>query len=943
MSFGPFNLLVGERLLTKEGAPIELGARALDILVALTATPNAVVSKKDLMAQVWPDVTVEEGSLRFHMISLRKALGDGQDGARYITTLPGRGYCFVAPVSRATGGASGSGSTAPVAAAPFPHANLPNRLGRMVGRDEDVLKLSAQLATSRIVTIVGAGGIGKTTVAVAVGNHLSEAFGGAALFVDFGVLSDPKLAATALASMLGLPVGSDNAIPSLISYLRDKRILLLLDTCEHLVDAVAELAENIIVGAPRVHILATSREALRIEGEHVYRLDALACPPDNPGMTAAAIQTFPAMQLFLERATASGASLEIGNAEARIVASICRKLDGVALAVELAAKRVESCGLSQTEALLDQHLTLKWVGSRTAPARQKTLQATLDWSYQLLSDVERRVLRRLAVFIWQFTLDAALEITTTASLDRSTVVSALDSLVVKSIVSAQPAGAMMRYRLLDATRTYVLEIGIDGTELADLAVRHAAYHRRWLAQAADDWESFSTGAQRGLFLATLHNVRAALEWCFGEGGDRGVGVRLAAAAAPVFLALSLLPECYRWSQRAILALDEASRGGPEEMHLQAGLGASSIFLHGESDTARTALNRGVAIAEEHGDAVNQIGILSWLLACHLRRADFKTALLCARRSRAVAGTIDDPAAISSAHSMLGRALHVTGDLNGARGELEASQQHWSRARRSTIYLAHEFHFASDITLARVLWLQGYAAQAAERAHHAIKRLEDLDNPALLVVALAWGVSVFLWTGDFESAEAYIDTAIYQAESHSIGPFVAVGRARRAELAIRRGDARNGVEALRACLETIQTGSESLTTELNISLIEGLVATGQLEESAELVDRAIRWVETCGHALYMPELSRLKGGILSSLPQQRIDEAETCFTQAIDLSRRQGAHAWELRAATDLASLWAGQGRSKDAHVLLQSVFEQFTEGRDTADMKIAERLLATLS
>ncbi len=163
------------------------------------------------------------------------------------------------------------------------------------------------------------------------------------------------------------------------------------------------------------------------------------------------------------------------------------------------------------------------------------------------------------------------------------------------------------------------------------------------------------------------------------------------------------------------------------------------------------------------------------------------------------------------------------------------------------------------------------------------------------------------------------------------------------MAIRRGDARDGVEALRACLETIHTGSESLTTELKISLIEGLVATGQLDESAELVDQVIRWVETCGHALYMPELSRLKGGLLSSLPQPRVDEAEMCFTQALDLSRRQGAHAWELRAATDLASLWAGQARSKDARALLQPVFEQFTEGRDTADIKIAERLLATLS
>ena len=406
------------------------------------------------MSRVWPDVIVEEDSLRFHMSSLRKALGDGKDGARYITTLAGRGYCFVAPVSRHGSARDG----AHVAAANFPHANLPTRLNRMVGRDDDVLKLSAQLTASRFVTIVGAGGVGKTTVAVAVAHHLEAAFAGSVLFVDLGMLSDPKLAATAVASMLGLSVQSDDATPSLIAYLRDKRILLILDTCEHLIEAIAALAASIMKAAPQVHILATSRETLRVEGEHVYRLDALACPPDGIGLTAAAVQKFPATQLFVERAVASGAHLSVSDLEAPIVADICRKLDGVALAIELAARRVDTYGLQQTAALLDQRLTLLWQGSRTAPPRQKTLHAALDWSYGLLSELERVVLRRLAIFVGHFTLDAALEVVTSATIDRSTVFGAIDSLVAKSMVATHPVGAMMRYRLLDTTRAYALDI-----------------------------------------------------------------------------------------------------------------------------------------------------------------------------------------------------------------------------------------------------------------------------------------------------------------------------------------------------------------------------------------------------------------------------------------------------------------------------------------------------
>jgi len=940
MSFGPFSLRASERLLTRDGgAPVELSARALDILIVLLSHPNEIVSKTDLLARVWPDVTVEEGSLRFHMASLRKALGDGKDGARYIATLTGRGYCFVAPVARS----SDQGPALAATVVSFPQSNLPFHPSGMIGREDDVLKLSARLNAARFVTIVGSGGVGKTTAAVAVGHHLIEAFSGAVIFVDLGMLSDPGLVATAVASMLGLSVQSNDATPSLVAYLHDKRILLILDTCEHLIEAVAGLASTIFTTAPQIHILATSRETLQVEGEHVYRLDSLACPPEDTGITAEVARTFPAPKLFIERAMASGAHLEFSDAEAAIVVGICRKLDGVALAIELAARRVEAYGLQQTAALLDQRLTLLWVGPRTAPPRQKTLQATLDWSFGLLSETERLVLRRLAIFVGHFTLDAALAIVTSASVDQAIVFGAIDSLVAKSMVATRPIGAMMRYRLLDTTRAYALEISIDDAELADLAVRHATYYQRWLEQTGTGWATLSTGAERAPHFAGLNNVRAALEWCFGENGHVGLGIRLAAAAAPVFLAMSLLPECYRWSERAILALDDATRGGADEMHLQAGLGISSMHLHGKGEPARTALKRSVAIAEERSDALNQIGLLGLLRMLHFRGGDFKTALHYAKRSRAVAETIDDPAAIALAHSMLGRSLHVTGDLNAARVELEASLQHWSRAQRSTIYLAHELHYTSDLTLARTLWLQGHPTQAVERGHQAIKSARHLDHPASLVVALAWGASVFLWTGDFASAEEYIDATIYQAESNSIRPFIAVGRARKAELAIRRGDAKNGVESLQSCLEAIHAvGSELLTTEFNISLLQGLAAVGQFAEGITLVDKTIRRVETNGDDLYMPELLRVKGGILLAMPQPGVDAPETYLMQSLELSRRQGARAWELRTATDLAALLASQGRSERGRALLQPVYEQFVEGLDTADLKAASDLLSTL-
>ncbi|MET0430111.1 MAG: winged helix-turn-helix domain-containing protein, partial [Microvirga sp.] len=583
ISFGAFTLVADERLLLRQGVPVELGGRAFDILSTLAAHPNEVIDKKELLARVWPDVTVEEGSLRFHVANLRKALGDGRNGARYIATLAGRGYCFVAPVSRA-GVQDAIGRDVAVNR---PQANLPGRLVRMVGRSGDTTALSARLASTRFVTIIGAGGMGKTTVAVAVAHDLVDAFDGSVHFVDLGALSEPELVATTIASMLGLSFQTENATSGLIAHLADRRTLLVLDTCEHVIGAAALLASRIFATAPEAHILATSREPLQVEGEHVYKLEPLACPPEDGPLTEAVVRSFPATQLFIERAAASGARLDLDDASAAIVANICRKLDGMALAIELAAGRVASYGLHKTAALLDERLALVWTGQRTAPPRQKTLQATLDWSFGLLSDLERLVLRRLAVFVGHFSIEAALATVTNAVLDEALVLGAIDSLVAKSMVATMPRGATMRYRLLDTTRAYALQRDSDSDDaaFAELAARHATYYSCWLEETGAEWLTLSSAAQRALHLANLSNVRAALDWCFAPGGQAPLGTRLATAAAPVFLSMSLLRECHRWAERAILALDDTARGGRGEMHLQAALGVSLMFTRGGSEAA----------------------------------------------------------------------------------------------------------------------------------------------------------------------------------------------------------------------------------------------------------------------------------------------------------------------------------------------------------------------
>src|SRR3984893_14437178 len=334
LSFGPFSLFVAERLLKKGDEPIPLGGRALDILIALAERPGEAVTHKELMSTVWPDVTVEEANLRFQMAALRKALGDGRDGARYISNISRRAYCFVAPVTRAP-----AARTVPVTAIATTERvqKLPPRPARMVGRDDTVRSLAQQIQMWRFVSIVGAGGVGKTTVAISVAHALVDGFHDAVYFIDLAALTDPQLVPTAVASALGLMVQTQDPLVSLLAFIGDNKILLVLDSCEHVIGVAAALAERVVNGAPQAHILATSREALRAEGEHVHLLYSLDCPLEDDGLTAMEALRYPAAQLFMERAAPSGFSAALSDIGAPIVARICRRLDGIALAIELAA------------------------------------------------------------------------------------------------------------------------------------------------------------------------------------------------------------------------------------------------------------------------------------------------------------------------------------------------------------------------------------------------------------------------------------------------------------------------------------------------------------------------------------------------------------------------------------------------------------------------------
>jgi predicted ATPase/DNA-binding winged helix-turn-helix (wHTH) protein len=464
IAFGPFQLLPTRRLLLEADRPVRLGSRALEILIALVERPGELVGKNELMARVWPSTFVEEGNLKVQVAGLRRALGDSRGSNRYLATVPGRGYRFVAPVRRI----DEPSFSAPQATAEAAH-RLPAPMTDMVDRADSVAALMVQLPRHRFITIVGPGGIGKTTVALAVARGLVDAYQHGVRFVDLASVREARLVPGALADALGLTA------PGLIGALRDRRMLLVLDNCEHVIEACAAWTVEALNGAPEVQILATSREPLRAEGEHVHRLAPLASPPPSAGLTAAAALGFPAVQLFVERAAATSGTFSFGDAEAPLVAEICRRLDGLPLAIELAAARVDAFGVRGLAARLDDCLQLLTGGRRAALPRHQTFRAALDWGHELLPEAERVVLRRLAVFSGSFTLEAASAVAADAGITEPEVVECVANLVTKSLVAADVGGALPCYRLLGTIRAYALEKLIASGELEQVERRRAGY------------------------------------------------------------------------------------------------------------------------------------------------------------------------------------------------------------------------------------------------------------------------------------------------------------------------------------------------------------------------------------------------------------------------------------------------------------------------------------
>ncbi len=930
VSFGPFRFSPAEGRLTRNGEPVKLGSRAADILRVLIENDGNVVANQDILSKVWSGVFVEDVCLRVHIAALRKALDIGDASFSPVRNVPGRGYAFAAATTR---------TTVKTTVSVQPLFRLPALPPRTISRDDELAELCAKVAAERLVTIVGAGGMGKTTMALAVGHALLDEYAGAVAFVDLVPVTDSRGLAMALISSFGLRPRTGSPVPELVSLLAARQALLILDNAEHLLSDVSSLCEQLLGALPSLRILVTSREALRAAGEAVHRMRPLRSPEDPPSCTPAEIAAFPAVRLFLDKMANGGAARTPSDAELETIAVICCKLGGVALAIELAAGRVGSFSLKEIAALLDSQIALRWPGRRTAPPHQQTMSATLDWSYDLLEDREKKVLRRLSVFTGGFTLGDVCAVLSEPTFDSETISGAFEGLLAKSLVSAEVGSGTTRYKLPQITRAYCeLKLNEAG-EQRIFRLQHAQYFRDRIQQEASEG---GRGGEPPNVSADMDNIRSALQWALGDDGDLLLGIDLAASSDQLWFERALFAAGSEWTSKASHLLSDAkTKGSRNDLLIQMALATSETADPGYS---KERWLNALELATSLKDVRRQMIAYLVLWTQEQRALDYDASLARAIECAEAAKGVSDLGPMAMANWMLGMTRLRMGRLAEARTDLENSIDRDTEGSRQLQIrdTGYDRRVSAIAGMANLLWLQGFPDQAQHWCDRTMDEAKRLGRALPLSVAMTWtGLTRYLFDQDIDAVEQDIVELLEHARARSNKVYEGCGLCLLGLCQTRREDFEAAKPLVEKGLQLLaETGFGVLDTFFRTTLGEAAIKAGRLVHARELLNEIAAKERNAEHWC-KPETLRIEGLLAQANGHRK--RAEDIFRRSLALAREQGARGWELRTAMDLARSLAGNDRRVEASQLLETVHARFTEGSETLDLVCARRLLNDLA
>jgi non-specific serine/threonine protein kinase len=929
------------RELRVHGVAVPIGSRAFEIVELLAQSAGELVTKDDLMRRVWPGAIVEDNTIQVHISAIRKALG-GDRGL--LKTVSGQGYRLLGDWTirrERTPAAPGAPERGRGEPSSF-QTNVPVAAAALVGREKAVQQLHDLLSAYRAVTLAGPGGIGKTVLASEVARRFFPTSKSDIFFVELVSLADPDLVPSAVVSVLGLQLGGGEISPASVARaIGGRKLLLVLDNCEHVIDAAAHLAETLLHTCPGVTVLATSREVLRIEGETVYHVAPLEVPSLDPETTGNAIE-YSAVQLFITRMRSLQEVFRLEGESVPVIAAICRRLDGIPLALELAAAQAATLGVDHVAGHLDDRFALLVGGRRTALPRHRTLQATLDWSYNLLPEPERRLLRHLAIFPAGFTLEAAAAV---LNEPQSGVAVSVSSLVSKSLVTTEGSETGRRWRLLETVRVYSREKLAASGEEEPAVRRHAEYYLALFAPFA--LESLLQAALDDLarYRREIDNLRAAMNWAFSPGGDAGLGVELAATAADFWVAASLVAEAREWGDVALTHIDSAA-GARSEMVLQCNLGFALIYTKGMTSDAREALTRAIGLARKLEDFDYQQRATYGLWLFSARSMAVNDALAFAREYEEVAQVLDLQSRATAAW-LVGIPQIYLGRHVEASERLQWAIDHYPVERRSRDLV----RFGADLRASALghnsvnLLSQGLLDAASRAVTSAIEEARGTNQPTVLCVALTFAASfIFLSLDETEKASLYGEELLSHAYRHGLRPFHAAGLCVRGSLAARRGEAETGINLLHSGLDEMKKASYLLFDPFfRVELALALGVVGRIDHAIGEIDEALRSAAETGYQWFVPEILRNKGELLARRGLDDRAAIDDLFRQSMRQSRAQQAVYWELCAATSLAETLQGRHKEAEARRVLAPVYDRLTEGFFASRVKRAKTLLDQLA